>query len=140
MPGFAVQSQSAASEGKAGGIVVQNVGTVQKKLIQAVKKTRITNITATNIEGGILPISLLVHRYDPETLTAVEAVVVKDSRVFKTKELLMTLVDQDPRVGADKMSDFPHTEIVLFPGESLYAVAPLDNSFDLSVTYFEGIS
>jgi hypothetical protein len=133
MPGFAVQSQSSASEGFAKGYYVKNVGVTPTLLFTAGKKTRITNVTANNVEGGILPITLFVRRDNVDT-------VVIESRVFKQKALVMSLVDQDPRVGADKMTDLPHTEIVLLPGDALYAMSPLNNSFDININLFEGIS
>lgn len=133
MPGFAVQSQSSASEGFAKGYYVNNVGITPALLFTATKKTRVANVTAHNLEGGILPIKLFVRRSSVDT-------TVVETRVFKQKALVMSLVDQDPRVGADKMLDLPHTELVLLPGDELYAVSPLNNSFDVNVSLFEGIS
>lgn len=133
MPGFAVQSQSSASEGFAKGYYITDVGTTPTLLFTAVKKTRVTNVTANNTEGGILPLTVFVRRDDIDT-------VIIETRVFKQKAVVMSLVDQDPRVGADKMSDLPHTELVLLPGDELYATSPLDNSFDININLFEGIS
>ncbi len=134
MPGFAVTSSISASEGKALSAAVPNIGKVATLILTATKKSRITNLTANNVEGGILPLTVFVRR------NGVDTVIVNKSRVFKEKALIMSLTSDDPRVGADKMQDLPHTEVVLLPGDSLYAVSPLDNSFDVVVTYFEGIS
>lgn len=138
MPGFAVQSQSAASEGKATSAYIKNVGTEPTLLCTAVKKARVTSLEAINTEGGILPFDLILRR----TVNSVEtdSYIVKGIRVFKRKHVILSLVDQDPRIDADKMADLPHTEVVLLPGDQLYAVSKLPDSFDVTVTYSEGIS
>ncbi len=138
MPGFAVTSSISASEGKAMSAYIKNVGTAPTLLCTAVKKARVTSLEAINTEGGILPFDLILRREVNSTIT--ESYIVKGLRVFKRKHVVLSLVDQDPRVDADKMADLPHTEIVLLPGDSLYAVSKLPDSFDVTVTYSEGIS
>lgn len=133
MPGYAITS-SVANEGVAKSVYVSGIGGAVTTVLTATKKCRITNLTANNVEGGILPLTLKVVRGSDET------VVTTGMRVFKQREVILSLVSQDARVGADKMADLPHTEIVLLPGDVLHAVSPLENSFDIAVTLFEGIS
>ncbi len=139
MPGFAVTSSIAASEGKAGSAFVRDIGPTPKSLLTAAKKTRVTSLVANNKEGGILPFDLYVRR---ETSPGVfsNTYIAERVRVFKRKFVVLALVDQDPRVGAEKMDDIPHTEIVLLPGDTLFATTPIASSFDVTVTYAEGIS
>lgn len=138
MPGFAVSSASVASEGKAQSVYKADLGTVPVELFTAAKKTRVTSVVAVNKVGGILPFDLFVRRESGQGF--VDTYVVKGLRVFKRKHAVLSLVDQDARVGADKMQDIPHTEIVLLPGDKLFARGPLALSFDVNVTLFEGIS
>lgn len=138
MPGFAVTSSIAASEGKANSAYVKNVGVSPTLLLTAAKKSRVTSLEAINTEGGILPFDLILRRTANNITT--DSYIVKGLRVFKRKHVVLSLVDQDPRVDADKMADLPHTEVVLLPGDSLYAVSKLPDSFDVTVTYSEGIS
>lgn len=138
MPGFAVTSSIAASEGKASSAYVQGVGVSPALLVDAVKKTRVTSVVAVNKVGGILPFELFVRR--EVSGGVVDTYLVKNLRVLKRKHAVLSLVDQDPRVGADKMQDIPHTEVVLLPGDKLYARGPLALCFDVTVTLSEGIS
>ena len=138
MPGFAVTSSISASEGKAVGVFVKDIGTTDTLLFTAIKKTRISSLVAINKEGGILPVSVFVRRTAGQLVT--DSYVAQNTRVFKKKHVILSLVDQDARVSADKMDETPHTEVVLLPGDALYAVSPLDDSFDVTITLSEGIS
>lgn len=137
MPGYAINS-SVANEGQAKSAYIKNVGTANTLLLTAAKKTRVTSLEAINTEGGILPFDLILRRTVNNIAT--ESYIVKGTRVFKRKHVVISTVEQDPRINADKMEDLPHTEIVLLPGDELYAVSKLPDSFDVTVTYSEGIS
>lgn len=133
MPGFAITS-SISNEGQAKGAFVKDVGgTSPSLLFTATKKTRVISCSAVNKSGGILPINLFVRK------AGVDTELVR-ARVHKRKHLILSLVEQDARIGADKMADLPHTEVVLLPGESLYATAPIEDAFDITLSVFEGIS
>lgn len=137
MPGYAINS-SVVNEGQAKSAYIKNVGTANTLLLTATKKSRVTSLEAINTEGGILPFDLILRRTVNNVAT--ESYIVKGTRVFKRKHVVLSMVDQDPRINADKMEDLPHTEIVLLPGDELYAVSKLPDSFDVTVTYSEGIS
>lgn len=134
MPGFAVQSSAAASEGFAKSAYIQGVGTTPTTLFTAVKKTRVTSVLANNTVGGILPVSLLLTRGGNTSY------VVKNIRVMRRQHLVLSLIAQDDRVNPEKIGDIVHTELVLLPGDVLTATSPLDDSFDITITLFEGIS
>lgn len=134
MPGFAITSSS-TNEGTAVNAYVRNVGSAPSLIFGAAKKTRITGLLAVNVEGGILPITLFVKKADLS-----ETAVATNSRVFKQKYIILSLVSGDLRTTEELMDDHPIAELVLLPGESLYAQSPLDNSFDVSLIAYEGIS
>jgi hypothetical protein len=131
MPGFAINSTS-SQQGFAKSVLVENVGgETSSTIFTATKKTRITSLVAVNKTYGILPLTIVAEVGEEESI------VVMSARVWKQKHLVLSTVG-DASVPISE--DVPRSEIVLLPGDSISASSPIENSFDLSLVLYEGIS
>lgn len=133
MPGFSGDN-SGAGTGQSRGVHVADIGSTGTLLFTAAKRSRVTNLVASNKEGGILPISLYVVNADED-----EVYVIRNTRVFKSKPLVMELVDGDERTDNNLLDQVSLSELVLQPGDELYAITPINGSFDVTLTVREGV-
>jgi hypothetical protein len=133
MPGFSGDN-SGAGTGQSRGVYVEDVGSSGTLLFTATKRTRVTSLIATNKEGGILPISLYVIDASED-----QAYVLRNIRVFKSMPLVMELVDGDERTMTNLLDQVPLVELVLMPGDELYATTPINDSFDITLAVREGV-
>jgi hypothetical protein len=133
MPGFSGDN-SGAGTGQSRSAHVPAIASGGTLLFTAAKRTRVTSLTASNLEGGILPISIYVVNSDDD-----EVYVIKNARVFKSRPLVVELIDGDERTSTHILDQVALTELVLSPGDELYASTPISGSFDVTLTVREGV-
>lgn len=141
MPGFLVSSGQGSLDGQSNSIFYSNVGTASAAMFTASLKTRINSLLAVNKTPGILPISVYVKRGENVFCA------IKSERVRKTKELIQTVGPKEPDLliklapGSQETTienDLP-PEIILIPGDILFATSLINDSFDIIASIREGV-
>jgi hypothetical protein len=129
--GYAYPVGASASQGAAKTVTVSiSSADTPVTIFTATQKTQVSSVLATNVSGGILPVTLLVNKGSGNT-------VVAKSRVLKTQYLVLELVSGDSRVAG--YEDDTLTEFTMAAGDVLYASCPVTNAINITVNLGEGV-
>ena len=99
-------------------------------IFTATKKTKVKSVLATNVSGGILPVTLLVDQGSGHK-------VVAKSRVLKNQYMVLELVSGDSRVAG--YEDDTLAEFTMAAGDVLYASCPVADAVNITVNLVEGV-
>ena len=131
MPGYAYPVGATTAEYPASTVTVGiSIAVTPATIFTATKKTKIKSVLATNVSGGILPVTVFLNQGSGNKRVA-------KSRVLNTKYLVQELVSGDPRVSDN--ADETLAEFTMAVGDVLLASCPFADAINITVNLAEGV-